>query len=532
MDAEQSMKKNSPEAVNWLALMVLIIGTFMAVLDSSIVTVALPKMMAVFGVSATSIEWILTAYMLTMGIVIPLSGFLGDNFGYKRCFFASMALFTIGSALCVVAWNLDSLIAARVIQALGGGLIMPLSMAMLYKICPRERIGMVMGIWGISAMAAPAIGPLLGGYLVQYVDWRVIFSINVPIGVTNLFLVTRLLKETELIRGEKFDLHGIILSTIGFFTLLLALDQSSSRGWSDPWIEILLLIAAVSLIVFVINELLVPEPILDLRLFANPIFAMTNVISWVLQVGLNGALFLEPILIQNVLGQTAMTSGLITFPAAIAMGAMMPISGWIYDRHGVRTIAIIGMAVAVWTTYMMHTFNAFTAFSAMTAWMMVRGVGLGLGAMPLMTAGMNTVPKQLVGRASSLSEVSNQIFSSLGIAGLATIMQNREIFHYALLAQSVNRSSAAFYKIQNTLGGTAVQHGMGAATGQSLSMAAIYGQVATLSAVQAIDDCFIVAAAACAIGLVICFFLKESRTPAREEAPDLRFRDAGDYLDA
>ncbi len=510
-----------PKTVNWPALVVLIIGTFMAVLDGSIVTVALPKMMAVFGVSAASIEWILTAYMLTMGIIMPLSGFLGDNFGYKRCFFAAMALFTCGSALCAVAWNFDSLIIARVVQALGGGLIMPLSMAMLYKICPRERIGTVMGIWGISAMAAPAIGPMLGGYLVLNADWRVIFTINLPIGIIDLLLITRLLGETGLIRGEKLDVRGIVLSTVGFFTLLLALDQSGSKGWADPRIMILLFIAVVSLILFVINELSVSDPILELRLYAIPVFAITSLINWVLQSGLNGAIFLEPILIQNVLGQTALTSGLITFPAAIATGMMMPISGWIYDRYGVRRIAIVGVAITAWTTYMMHTFNALTAFPVMAIWMTIRGVGLGLGMMPLMTAGMNAVPKTLVGRASATSEVSNQIFSSLGIAVLATIMQNREAFHYAQLARSIDVSSAAFYQMQSILRSMAVRLGMGAGAGQGLGISVIYRQVAMMSAVQAIDDCFIVAAAACAIGLVVCFFLREKMPSASQEpSPD------------
>ena len=225
---------------------------------------------------------------------------------------------------------------------------------------------------------------------------------------------------------------------------------------------------------------------------------------------MNGAIFLEPILIQNVLGQTSLTSGLITFPTAIATGVMMPISGWIYDRYGARTIAIVGIAITAWTTYMMHTFNALTAFSVMTIWMMIRGAGLGLGIMPIMTAGMNAVPKTLVGRASATSEVSNQIFSSLGIAILATIMQNRESFHYAQLPRSVNGSSTAFYQMQSVLRGMVVQLGMGTGAVQGMGISVLYGQVATISAVQAIDDCFIVAAAACAIGLVVCFFLREN----------------------
>ena len=504
---------SSLKTLNWLALLVLTIGPLMAELDSSIVNVALPKMMAVFNVSATSVDWILTAYMLTMGVTMPLSGFLGDNFGYKRCFFAALALFTLGSALCAAAWNFDILIVARVVQGIGGGLIMPSTMAILYKICPRERIGIVMGICGIAGAAAPAMGPILGGFLVQNADWRIIFSINLPLGIIALWLTERLLQETELIKGAEIDIRGIILSMVGFFTLLLALDRSNSKGWTDPEIVILLLVGSASLILFVVNELRVKSPILELRLYAMPVFALASLVNWVLQGGLNGAVFLEPILIQNVLGQTPLTSGLITFPAVIATSVMMPISGWIYDRYGVRTIAIVGVAITTWTTYMMHTFNAVTPFWVMTVWMMLRGFGLGLCMQPIGAACLNAVPEALVGRASASFEVSNQIFSSLGIAFLATLMQTRKAFHYARLAATVHGSGYAFYQLQNNLQGLTARTGKAL---QGMSATILAGQAGTLSAVQAIDDCFLLAAAACAVGLAACFLLREGKAAASE----------------
>ncbi len=334
---------------------------------------------------------------------------------------------------------------------------------------------------------------------------------NLPLGIINLWLIARCLKETDLIKGSSLDISGIMLSMIGFFTLLLALDQSSSKGWSDPEIVFLLLTGGVSLVAFTINELRVSDPILDLRLYAKPVFSITSLVNWVLQGGLNGAVFLEPILIQNVLGQTALTSGLITFPAAIAISVMMPISGWIFDHFGERKIAIIGVAITAWTTYMMHTFSPMTAFSVMTIWMTIRGAGIGLCMMPLTTACLNAAPESLVGRASSALEVTNQVFSSLGIAALATIMQNREAFHYAQLASSINGSGPAYYQLQSILHGMAVRLGAGAGAVQTLNTSVLYGLVSTLSAVQAIDDCFIVAAAGCAIGLVACFFLKDKK---------------------
>ena len=333
---DNGTNEEASEVVNWPVVLVIVVGVFMAMLDSSIVNVALPKMMAVFGVSADTITWVPNAYLLTMGVIMPMAGYLGDTFGYKRCLLITLVLFVLGSAISGLAWNINSMIAARVIQAIGGGLIQPLAMAILYKVCPRDKMGMVLGVFGISAMAAPAIGPVLGGYLVQYADWRLIYYINVPIGIINLFLAQRLLTETDLSKGERLDLNGIVLSAIGFFTLLFALNQSTSMGWSNPEIVILLLVSVLSLTGFVVNELRVPYPILDLRLFLNPIFAIGNIIMGVVIVGLFAVLFLEPELIQNVLGQTAMTSGLITFPAAIAQGVLMPFSGRIFDKYGAR----------------------------------------------------------------------------------------------------------------------------------------------------------------------------------------------------
>jgi DHA2 family multidrug resistance protein len=508
--------------INWPVVLVVIIGVFMAVLDSSIVNVALPKMMAVFGVSADTITWVPNAYMLAMGVIMPLSGYLGDTFGYKRCLLITLALFVSGSALCGLAWNIDSMIAARVIQALGGGLIQPLAMAILYQVCPREKMGMVLGVFGVSAMAAPAIGPILGGYLVQYADWRLIYYINVPIGIVNLFLAQRLLTETGLMKGEHLDLNGIILSSIGFFTLLLALNQSTSMGWSDPEIVILLAVAITSLIGFVINELRVPEPILDLRLFLNPIFAISNIIIGIVVVGLFAILFLEPQLIQNVLGQTAMTSGLITFPAAIAQGVMMPISGRIFDKYGARVISIVGLAIVIWASYAMHNISVLTAFSTITMLMMVRGVGIGLSLMPVMTAGMNVVPKALVGRASALTNAFRQIFASFGIAVLTSVMQSREAVHYAQMTASINTTSSTFFNLQQTLSGAALQLGIASKVG-TLSLDVLYAKVATISAVQAIDDCFVITAALCAIAMVLCLFLKDRGSHSIKEPSSQQF---------
>ncbi|MDD3022301.1 MAG: DHA2 family efflux MFS transporter permease subunit, partial [Syntrophomonadaceae bacterium] len=340
-----------PDKTDWSVVIVIIIGVFMAILNGSIVNVALPQIMVIFNSTPDAIQWVLTSYMMTLGVLMPLSGYLGDTFGYKRMYFLALALFVFGSILCGLSWSVNSMIAARVVQAMGGSIMQPLGMAFIYKVTPRDKVGLTMGIFGIAAMAAPAIGPTLGGYLVEYINWRLIFVINVPIGILNLFLTSILLKETELIKGHRFDYIGLITSVVGLFCLLLALSQGNKYGWSSAYIISLLIAGLSSLTLFVFNELRHPEPILELRLFKNPLFTISTVIGSVLNIGMFGAMFLLPLLLQNVLGLTAMKTGLILLPAALATAVMMPVSGKWFDKHGARGVVALGLVLVTITTY-------------------------------------------------------------------------------------------------------------------------------------------------------------------------------------
>ncbi len=519
--SDKVLNKPDTEKINWSILVVIIIGTFMAILDSSIVNVALPKMMTIFNASADDIQWILTAYMLTLGVIMPISGFLGDTFGYKRTYIAALSLFVIGSVFCGMSWGVNSMIAARIIQALGGGIMQPLGMALIYQSFPRSKIGMVLGFWGIAAMAAPAIGPTLGGYLVEYANWRSIFYINLPIGLLNLFLAGVILKETQLIKGKHLDFVGIATSSIGLFCILLALSDGTKYGWSSPFIVTLLVTSLITLTIFVINELHHPEPILDLRMFKNFLFTMSVIIGSLLAMGMFGAIFLIPILLQNVLGQTAMKTGLIMFPAAIASGIMMPLSGKLFDKYGAQGIVIVGLVLVTWTTYAMNGFNDLTPYAVMTVWLTIRGAGMGLSMMPVTTVGMNTVPPQLIGRASALSNVIRQVASSFGIAMFTTIMQHRQVYHFSNMAQSVNISSNEYINLQAALSNIATSMGLGFGTTQGLGISIIAKEIGKLSMIKAIGDCFIVAAALCLAALVMSLFLKEDKKLAIPTEPSL-----------
>jgi EmrB/QacA subfamily drug resistance transporter len=352
---------------------------------------------------------------------------------------------------------------------------------------------------------------------VDYANWRTIFYINVPIGILNLFLASVNLKETELVKGKDLDKWGIILSSTGFFCLLMALSKAASKGWSAPLIVGLLTVSLISLLSFTIVELRHPEPILDLRLFKNYLFTLSIIISSIISFGLFGAIFLIPIYLQNVLGVSAMTSGLITLPSALASGFMMPIAGRIFDKYGPRPVAVTGLVILTVTTYMMHIFDPMTSFMVIIVILTVRGMGMGLANMPITTAGMNAIPIQMVGRASALGNVIRQVSASFGVAIFTTIWQSREVFHFAQLAQSVNLQSNQAMAIQNWITATATSQGMNSSAVQSLAMGVISKKLALAAMATSLGDCFIVAAALCIVAIVLCLFMKK-----KEAAPDAR----------
>ncbi|MGE5397631.1 MAG: DHA2 family efflux MFS transporter permease subunit [Chitinophagales bacterium] len=515
------MPHEDSEKINWSVLIVIIVGTFMAILDSSIVNVALPKMMTIFGVAASDIQWILTAYMLTLGVVMPISGYLGDTFGYKRLYIAALVIFIIGSTFCGLAWNVNSMVVARVIQAIGGGVMQPLGMALIYQTFPRSKIGMVLGFWGIAAMAAPAIGPTLGGYLVEYANWRFIFFINVPIGILNVFLAGLILKETVLVKGKVFDWVGLISSSLGFFFLLLGINEGAKNGWGEPYIVGFFALAVISLTVLIINELKHPEPMLDFSIFKEFLFTISVVIGSFLSIGMFGAIFLMPMLLQNVLGLTAMKTGIIMFPAALASGVMMPLGGRLFDRYGARGVVLAGLALVTGTTFVMSGFNAETTFAAMTWWMVLRGAGMGLAMMPVTTVGMNTVPQHLIGRASALGNVIRQVAAAFGVAMLTTIMQHRQVSYFSNLAQSVNFSSGDYLRLQGCLRDIATTMGIGQGTMQGWGLSLIAQKIVKLSMVSAIADCFIIAGFMCLGAFFLSMLLKGGKTaPAASKAEE------------
>ncbi len=490
---------------HWVApTLVALIGAFMSILDTSIVNVAIPTMMNVFNANPSSIEWVSTIYLLALGVVVPLSGWLGDRIGFKRLYILSMATFVAGSLLCTLAWDLNSLIAARVIQAVGGGMIMPTTMAMIYRMVPRDQIGSGMGIFGIALLVAPAVGPTLGGYLVEYVDWRWIFTINLPIGVIGMLLAWFVLPEFQSKHPGKLDVAGALTSASALFCLLLALSKGADWGWSDEKTILLFAVSFFSFIFFIYLELTAENPLLDLRVFKYPSFTLANLTIVVTMIGMFSGLFFIPLFLQSIRGIGAMETGLLMMPGALVSGLMMPVIGRLFDRVGPRPLVLLGLLLLAFITFLFRNLNLQTATSTIMVWVMFRGLVMPLANMPAQTAAMVDIPTELIGRASAITNIIGRVSSSFGIAVLTSLLTTRQALHGAHLSWAITAANPTAMQLLRRAGAALG----GGAHGKSIALAWLEGMVAKTSFVNALDDVFIVTAAFTLIALVPALFLR------------------------
>jgi len=478
-----------------LTLIVILIGSFMAILDSSIVNVAIPSMMNDFQATTSQIQWVVTIYMLALGVIVATSGWLGDFLGLKKLYIYSLIIFTLGSLLCSLSWNEKILSGARVIQAFGGGMIQPTTMAMVYSLVPRNKIGSAMGMFGLTMIVAPSIGPTLGGYLVQYISWRWIFTINVPIGIIGTFLAVAVLPEFPRHSAGKFDLTGAVTSAIGLFCLLFALSEGQDWGWGSLPIVLLLYFSFAFLGLFIFHELTTEEPLLDLRIFKYPTFTIGNIMLIIITVGMFGGLFYVPLYLQSIRGLGAFESGLVMLPPALVSAVMLPISGQIYDRVGPKP-AVIGLILMAYGTFLLTRIDASTPIKSIIAWMTIRSLGMGLTMMPVQTALMSVIPTEKIGRASSITNIVSRVSGSFGIAMLTLLLTNRQAFHTASLTWQVPAQTFNTFVANNML---------------SSDSARILLQSAILrnSFVNAISDVFLVTAGITLLAVLPTFLLKK-----------------------
>jgi EmrB/QacA subfamily drug resistance transporter len=414
---------DSEASPNWLVpLLVLVVGMFMSVLDISIVNVAISTMQNDFGATTDQIQWVSTAYSLAEGVIVPASAWIGARLGLGRTYIWAMIGFAIFSALCGLAWDVNSMIVFRILQAIPGGIIPVVALSMLYKIVPKKSIGAAMGIYGLGIVFAPAIGPTFGGYLVEYVDWRLIFFINVPVAVLGVVAAIFALPKFRPEVSRKFDLPGFAAIAVGAFSLLLALSEAPTWGWTSYPTLILLTLGVLSLALFVVIELEVDYPLLNVRVFKTWAFSNSLILIAIVSVGLFGVLFYIPVYLQQFQDMGAFDTGLLLLPQALVMAVIMPAAGQIYDRFGPRWPAAIGLAVVAYTTWDMASLTTDTPHGQLQLILAVRAAGIGLAMMPIMTGGLSALPGELTSMGSAFNTVVQRTSSAIGLAAMTALM--------------------------------------------------------------------------------------------------------------
>ncbi len=511
----------SRDIYRWLVLASIMIGTFMAVLDSTIVNVALPKLMATFGVSVDQIEWVLNAYLLIFAVMLPASGWLADHFGYKRMFVLGLALFTLGSFLCSLANDFSVLITFRVIQGAGAGFVLPVGMAIITQEFPPEKRGIALGFWSVAASASVSLGPALGGWLIDRYDWHVIFDVNVPVGIMGVVAAWVIQREHRPAPGKSFDLVGFLSLSVGLTTLLLALADGNSAwntgGWTSHFILTSFLIAFVSLGVFFATEFIVEHPLIDLSLFRSFNFTMSNLIRFFFGIGMFGANFLLPIYLQNSLGYTPFQAGLVFLPVGILLGVTAPFAGMFTDRYDARIPIALGLGLMALSMYQFSSLSLFSESAQILFPLYLRGIGIGLLMSPLTTVAISEIPRSRMAQASGLLNVIRQIGGSFGVALFGTILTRRVIFHSAMYGQQIRQGSATYqHAVQRLTHFAAITSGGTLGTAATRAKVLVAMDAQRQAFVSAVDDVFLLAFIVLVITIVPVVFLRRHNRPGDE----------------
>jgi DHA2 family multidrug resistance protein len=507
----------------WFLLMNVMIGTFMAVLDATIVNVGLPKIMASFGVGIDKIEWVLTAYMLALAVMLPTSGWLADKFGYKKVYFWGLFTFTFGSFLCGIASNENFLIFARVIQGLGAGCLMPVGMAIITREFPPSQRGVALGFWSISAAASVSFGPLIGGYLVDNFSWNLIFDVNIPIGIIGMIVTLIIQREYRNTNIRGFDLIGFLSVSIFLPFFLYALTEGNasgnSEGWGAPDILLFFGISIIALAVFITAELTLKNPLIDLKLLRDHNFAISNVIMLIFGIGMFGSTFLLPLYLQNSLGYTAIQAGSVFLPVGIIQGLMAPIAGRTADKINPKIPILIGIVLLAFSFYLNTFFSYLTEHRYIMLTLYLRGFAMGVIFTPLSTISLLDIPREKMAQASGLFNVIRQIGGSLGVAILATLLTTRVSYHTQTFGETLVRNSPVYQQVSSGLANHFTYiAGSSAATAGKQAQTVLISHISKQAFIEGVNDDFLFAALISLVGVVPIFFLHTKKKKMQIQA--------------
>ncbi|HCY8524498.1 TPA: DHA2 family efflux MFS transporter permease subunit [Staphylococcus aureus] len=484
-------------------LAALLFGMFIAILNQTLLNVALPKINTEFNISASTGQWLMTGFMLVNGILIPITAYLFNKYSYRKLFLVALVLFTIGSLICAISMNFPIMMVGRVLQAIGAGVLMPLGSIVIITIYPPEKRGAAMGTMGIAMILAPAIGPTLSGYIVQNYHWNVMFYGMFIIGILAILVGFVWFKLYQYTTNPKADIPGIIFSTIGFGALLYGFSEAGNKGWGSVEIETMFAIGIIFIILFVIRELRMKAPMLNLEVLKFPTFTLTTVINMVVMLSLYGGMILLPIYLQNLRGFSALDSGLLLLPGSLIMGLLGPFAGKLLDTIGLKPLAIFGIAVMTYATWELTKLNMDTPYMTIMGIYVLRSFGMAFIMMPMVTAAINALPGRLASHGNAFLNTMRQLAGSIGTAILVTVMTTQTTQHLSAFGEELDKTNPV---VQDHMRELASQYG-----GQEGAMKVLLQFVNKLATVEGINDAFIVATIFSIISLILCLFLQSNK---------------------
>ncbi len=474
-------------------LFVMILGAFLATLNQTVMTVAIPELIGEFDISAATAQWLTTGYMLVNGVLIPITAYLMQRFSTRQLFQASMWIFLAGTIVSAFATDFTVLLTGRMIQAAGAGIIMPLLMTVILTIFPPHNRGAAMGMVGLAIIFAPAIGPVLTGYILESYAWETIFYGMIPLVLIVIACGWIYLKNVSEKVETKIDMASVLLSTIGFGALLYGFSRAGSEGWTSAEVISMIATGVIGLGLFTWRQLALKQPLLDLRAFKYNMFSLTTLISIAVTMVMYADMMLLPLYLQNARGYTALESGLLMLPGAIVMGLLMPVAGKLFDRFGAKWLAIIGLVITIVTTVGFIDLSETTTYTYLLLMSTGRRIGMALLLMPIQTAGLNQLPASLNAHGTAISNTIRQVAGAVGTSLLVTIMMDRSKAHLADMAAS---------------GGAGMTQ----------------NEMITAASIQGINDSYMVIIGFGVIALILSWFIKRPEQAGEEKQEPAKVR--------
>ena len=514
-------------AINpWVIALAVTLATFMEVLDTSIANVALPHIAGSLSAGQDESTWVLTSYLVSNAIVLPLSGWLSSIVGRKRFYMGCVALFTISSFLCGLAPNLATLIIFRIMQGAGGGGLQPSEQAILADTFPPAKRGMAFAVYGIAVVTAPAIGPTLGGWITDNFSWRWIFFVNIPVGILSLLLTGRLIQDPPYFRRRRLsetriDYIGLGLIALGLGALQIVLDKGQREDWFESnFIIVLSIVSGVSLLFVLLWEWRHKDPIVDLHLFRDRNFATSNFLMFMLGFALLGSTLLLPLFSQTLLGYTAEQAGLALSPGGFVIMVLLPLVGFLLSRYQPRWLLMFGLTVLSLSLLHMTRFDLDVDFRTVALARVFQGMGLAFLFVPINTAAYSFLPREKNNAASGLMNLARNIGGSVGISFVTTLLARRAQFHQARLSENL---SAANPQLQDVLHGLTAKFaagggggggGSGAGGASQHAYALLQGNVIRHATMLAYIDCFWVLGVVILCLIPAVFLMKKAKPGA------------------